>query len=224
MMSRPRNPRIWDIVDKLGVSRRTARRMLAREAARQDQTAEEKGMEPNGYTCGMCKKYFLGKPVRRGGMSSFCQTCADEMVARSVAARRSTYEKALAADLCTWCGKPLGDEPRGPSKDPNSSPCLMHLRCDRRRNWVLECVRYGPKMAKYVASIEEREAPRREEAALRKAEEAKAEEAKAAERAVDPAPMQAPGTSDGARLAMLEKQIANLIAALGGTSDGKGEG
>ena len=57
--------------------------------------------------------------------------------------------RTVPVGVCPWCGGPTGER--------------QHVcqRCDSHRDWILLQVRRSPRLARYVAHCEAREAPKR---------------------------------------------------------------
>lgn len=103
-------------------------------------------------------------------------------------------------EYCTWCGAKLSKETR--------ATCGIHpetnricKRCDSLRGTLLERIRYGSKVAQYVAAAEARESAKREE--------------RARQQAVKPVQEKLPmPTEPQVRAAMTPEDIAKVVAAV----------
>jgi len=105
------------------------------------------------FTCCMCKKEYADqKPARKNNCGLFCRQCSDE-ITRRVGESNRRQNKTPRKD-CIWCGKPTYRE--------NDNKCPA---CRSLRDLILARVRYSSDIAKYVARIEGREGPPREERA-----------------------------------------------------------
>jgi hypothetical protein len=100
---------------------------------------------------------FAEKPAMQNACGQFCETCKAEMHAKASESMKQRIE-ALNG-VCVWCGEMITDtSPAGKSNEH----CNIHASCESKRDWVLKCVRYSDRMAKYVTRIEDREKPIRD--------------------------------------------------------------
>lgn len=151
------------------------------------------------YTCGMCKKSVEGEVAFKNGAGSFCPECKAIIHARAAEGARARSAKLNGN--CVWCGEKITpSDPAGKSHEA----CNIHVACEARRDWILKCIRFSDKLAKYVARTEERERPMREE------REKALQSAKPTVVATEAMPNEAE-----ARLRRLELMLNKLTQALG---------
>jgi DNA-directed RNA polymerase subunit RPC12/RpoP len=146
------------------------------------------------YECVMCHKAMDGEPALKNGAGTFCPPCREVIRVRLAEAMEHRRQARLAPDgrpTCTWCGRAI--------KDGQAGVCQP---CDSHRDWVLKTVRRTDRLARYVARIEEKEAPERSarEMARRRAEEQK------------PLPLAAPDPV-AQRLERVEAMLAKMLEA-----------
>ena len=110
------------------------------------------------YTCNRCKKDIQGEVAFKNAAGSFCPDCKAIIHARAAEGTRA--RNALLNGGCIWCGEKI--TPSNPAGKSHEG-CNIHLECEARRDWMLKCIRFSSKLAKYVARTEERERPLREE-------------------------------------------------------------
>jgi DNA-directed RNA polymerase subunit RPC12/RpoP len=108
------------------------------------------------YTCSRCKKDFDGEPFFKNAAGTFCQQCKKYIMDRMKEAR-ITSNNALRG-ICLWCGEKITSENSLSASHDDEHVCR---RCAKNRDWMLRCIRYSDRPAKYVARIEEKEAPAR---------------------------------------------------------------
>lgn len=166
---------------------------------KQRRTIRQKGRMKVMYTCGMCKKSVEGEVAFANNAGNFCRECKAIIHARAAEGTRA--RSAALNGHCVWCGEKI--TPKAPAGKSHKG-CNIHLACEARRDWILKCIRFSDKLAKYVARTEERELPMREE--RKKAMQA----AKPTVAAAEAVPNEAE-----ARLRRLELMLNKLTQTLG---------
>ncbi len=153
------------------------------------------------YRCNMCKQVKEGEPAFKNGAGLFCEQCKTIIHERA----KTALEKKVAerAGNCVWCGELITSANAQKGKEDEH----VCLRCEKNRDWLLKAVRWSERPARYVARIEERERPLREER----------EKAKAMQEAAQPKlkldNLELPGQED--RLRRVELLLSKLTEALG---------
>ena len=154
------------------------------------------------YTCSMCKQAKEGEVAFKNGAGSFCRQCKKIIHARAAEGFRA--RRAALKGRCVWCGEEI--TPHNPAGKSHKG-CSIHVQCEARRDWILQCIRFSDKLVKYVVRTEERERPMREE--RQKQKEMMAEKPKLVEYA-------GRSTNEAeARLLRLERMLNKLTQALG---------
>jgi len=150
------------------------------------------------YQCVMCHKAMDGEPALKNGAGTFCPPCREVIrtrLAEAMAARRQARLGPDGRPTCTWCGRAI--------KDGQAGVCQT---CDGHRDWVLKTVRRTDRLARYVARIEEKEAPERTaREQLREQTRRRFEEQK-------PLPLAAPDPV-AQRLERVEAMLAKMLEA-----------
>ncbi len=153
------------------------------------------------YNCSRCKNTFADEPALSNACGSFCGQCKADIHASSVESNKGRTKKL--SGFCVWCGEKL-------------TPNIVHAShegdnvcksCELRREWLLKAIRLSDRPSKYVARVEDRERPLREE--RENARKAIAETNK-------PKALESSGTTESeARLLRLEGMLDKLTKALG---------
>lgn len=129
------------------------------------------------FTCKMCKQTVDGDPARTNGVGQFCLKCHNEISSRGRKSQNITckcgapvhskgmcsacYQKMWQANrrfqehygsqrTCIWCGDYITKNNEQTGKTDEN----VCRDCSSGRNWLLKCMRYSDKAAKYVACRE----------------------------------------------------------------------
>lgn len=112
------------------------------------------------YRCNTCKALYALPAAMTNNAGSFCQSCDAERARKSRAGMAKYYEsrrtkEALGPHVCLWCGQ----TPRRTYKKGKTT-CVI---CEEGREWLLRCIRATSHAASYVARVEAKEGPLRQE-------------------------------------------------------------
>jgi len=130
------------------------------------------------FTCSTCKGSFLGLPAMTNACGTFCLTCKHRILQRRMDAGRAPKE---FDGRCLWCGEMIPEGKRTSTRpDGEIVHENVHMECRGRRDWILRCIRYSDRVAKYVAAREAEEAPAREARAIEAARRSAAQPVSAA--------------------------------------------
>ena len=147
------------------------------------------------YTCCMCKESFGGTPAWENNCGVFCPKCKQDVHERAKAGYKA--RKNAVNGYCIWCGQQITEATKQSGKNVN-----VCMPCENRREWLLTAIRLSERPARYVARVEEREAPLR------------AEREKIMQNS-EPAKAHAMPSEQDARLARLERMMNKLVESLG---------
>jgi len=153
------------------------------------------------YQCNMCKRDKSGLPAMKNNCGIFCEDCKAEISRKMIEAVKE--KQANWNGLCEYCGKPITQNDPSSFMIRNSGGKYVHESCERKRDWMLDCIRYSGRLAQYVAKTEAKESDARE---MRAAEMAKAKITSIQQFVETP----------DKRIDRLEKLVEKLTAALGG--------
>lgn len=106
------------------------------------------------YDCKMCKKTFEGEPARSNGVGLFCAECNRKIIDLSL----RTHAMRRAEGTCLWCGDELTESNtygRNLLSDNKSSERVCR-ECESGRSWLLACIKYSDRPARYTASKEKK--------------------------------------------------------------------
>jgi hypothetical protein len=123
------------------------------------------------YTCVRCKEEFEGNAPLINGVGEFCNGCKDVIRIKSSITRKNKNPE----NRCIWCNKKIALDSLQWQQERGTSVCNT---CEKNRQWLLECIRFSDRPAKYVARVEEKEKPGRA-ALLAALEKSKLEQIKA---------------------------------------------
>jgi hypothetical protein len=145
------------------------------------------------YHCKTCKKQLEGEPALINACGSFCANC--EIIRKQKMQESILRRNHILGGLCMWCGDSISKMPIGEKQD--------HVcdTCKHNRDWLLKCIRFSDKAARYTATREEIESVKRQEMA------------KMAARQTEIASIKPNETE--ARILRMEQMLAKLTSALG---------
>jgi hypothetical protein len=108
-----------------------------------------------GFLCSSCKNTFGCDPSLKNGAGSFCKDCHKKMHDKMIAVNR---KRLIETDgVCKYCGE-IAEPFQG---DPNETVHVCKKCTGTIIPHILKCIRYSDKIAKYVASREEKESTSR---------------------------------------------------------------
>lgn len=150
------------------------------------------------YKCATCKGTFNGIPRLKNNAGEFCEKCDSIRLAKMEAGiKKRSIE---LGDKCQWCGDDIHNRKEG-----------THVcnDCQKKRDWLLKCIRFSDKPANYVARVEEKERIQRLERE-RKQSELSHKITKTAPQTNENNP------SELSRIDKIEEMLLRLTNALGG--------
>lgn len=169
------------------------------------------------WKCCRCKRTFSATgPRMTNGAGKFCKDCHAAMVAASAAKNRARY--AALNGNCLWCANPIpAGELASPKAREESESVHVCKACANHVSWMLSRIRQSDRLAKYAASRENREAPKRRAREL--AAQAEQEQQKAAQNTPSATVSQQKDmraiTETEARISSIEAKLDRLLHALG---------